>query len=68
MRALPLLLLLSCGYMVPPPPDMAPIIVSQDPCAGWGCVKDADCPPTLCAWVDGKGGRCEASECRWSVP
>lgn len=54
---------LACGSVpLPTLPDMAPL--SGDPCAGWGCVKDTDCPPTLC--IDAtKHGRCESGVCSW---
>lgn len=54
-----------CELTAPPAPDMAPL--TGDPCAGWGCATDADCPPTLC--IDAtKHGRCESGTCSWRIP
>ena len=56
--------LLSCGAVPLPPPDMMTNTTVGDPCAGWGCTTDAQCPPTLC--IDAtKHGRCESGACSW---
>lgn len=52
------------GNDMPAPLDLAAADLAPDPCDGWTCETDANCPPTLCATSTGFG-TCQSGLCRW---